>query len=139
MKKILLSLAIVALINAVVVNPAQAMNNSEKPTVLKKAGNIATEFAGTIVKFTYDHPYLAAILATPLVPNKMAPFRRLYLQVIQEGNRSIVDESVLLAGLAVRANLLNILSHTYLKQNDLEHQPNNGASLITKCSCTPKK
>jgi hypothetical protein len=113
-----------------------------------KLGDFATSTASKIGDFTfnamYKYPLVAAVAISPFVPNKVAPFRYLENSFYNKGRKTLALASIA-AGFAIRANLLNIIGHQYVKENNIEHNDSNNlffklnnSLMINKCSCNPK-
>lgn len=128
---------------ALVANPmAITMDKPEKPSVILGMKNIAINTSSSIVdttfKFMYNHPFITAMAIAPLIPAAIAPFRR---AAIKHSNSDNGDTALLIigAGLIVRANLLHIFSHQYLKERGIKHEENRAFLLATDCSCDSEK
>lgn len=165
MKKILLLTLTLTILGA---NLAQAMNQPKPNFLQKainiatntvsEIGNIPSNIAGKIENFAtnaanvastplskigdftfnfmYKYPFTTAIAIGPLVPNKVAPFRHLFKET--KHRFVFLPFASLAAGIAIRANFLNIFSHQYLKENNIEHEDSTNPLLMNKCACNPK-
>lgn len=130
-KMLLLSLSLLTLTG--IAPKAHAMENTGKNNnSIRKTANVlmntGSEVMNSCFSFMYFHPFLTAFALTPVIPNKMAPIRRL-------AARYEDNPVILLAGIAIRANLLHIFSHEYLKERGVAHKRYSDGFLASQCSC----